>query len=198
MTKILLSVFIVLTFVFSASAQNSQPKTVTDFFYLLPNKYFTPYDSGEGTPTLRNYRKSIIKIEDVKNGYLRIEEPITEGWREVAIFKKKDGKYIVGILQIGCGPDCTTEEMDFLSYENGDWQDVTRQVLPKITDAQISAAYKRHKISKDEMGGLVYELPRVGTSIKVNGGGDYGDAAFKPIVFFEMNWDGAKFVLKDK
>ncbi|MEP6903715.1 MAG: hypothetical protein ABJA66_18475 [Actinomycetota bacterium] len=195
MTKIWLLVFIVLTFVFSTSAQNSPPKTVTDFFLSLPEKYFAPYINGEGaTPNLRDYRKSIIKIEDIKNGYLRIEEPTTEGWAEVAIFKKTNGKYIVGISQVGCGPSCSSEET-FLSYENGNWQEITAQVLPKITEAQVNAAYKRGKVSKENQSGLlVYELPRTGTTIKVKTGDD--DAA--EVVLFELNWNGANFVLKSK
>jgi len=194
MIKLWASVFIVLTFVFSAAAQNSSPKTVTDFYYLLPEKFFAPSEYTPGKPTLRNYRKSAIKTEDVKNGFLEIQEPAVEGWAEVAIFKKTDGKYIVGISQTGCGPSCAGDVI-FLSYEKGNWQEITGQVFPEITEAQVNAAYKRNKVGKDNQSGqLVYQLPRTGTTIKVKTGDD--DAP--EVVLFEFGWNGAKFVLKSK
>lgn len=198
MTRVWLPVLVVLAFVFSVSAQNnSQPKTVTDFYYLLPEKYFPQSDfDGSNKLSLRDYRKSIIKIEDPKNGYLRLEGTWIEGWAEVAVFKKTNGKYIVGISIVGCGPGCSNEEMAFLSYENGQWQEITGEVLPKITDAQIEAAFARHKVAEDDRGGLAYELPRLGTTIKVKLIGP--EAAVKDKVFFELNWNGTKFVLKNK
>ncbi len=194
MIKIWLSVFIVLTFAFAVAAQSSLPKTVTDFFYLLPEKFFAPSEFTPGKPTLRAYRKSAIKTEDVKNGFLKIEEPFAEGWAEVAIFKKTNGKYIVGISQTGCGPNCLSEAR-FLSYENGKWQEITNEVLPEITDAQVSAAYQRGKVSKENQSGLlVYELPRTGTTIKIKTGDD--DAP--EVVLLQLEWNGENFVVKSK
>ena len=174
-----------------------EPQTVKDFYYLLPEKYFPQPDFDDG-PKLsqRAFRKSIIETEDIKNGYLSIMGGFKEGWVEVAIFKKTNGKYIVGISSIGCGPVCSNEDMDFLSYENGKWRNVTNEVLQKISEAQVKAAYKRKQI-EDEYG-LVYELPRVGTTIKVKSGGDYGDTDFNPVNLFELNWNGISFVLKTK
>jgi hypothetical protein len=194
MIKIWLSTFIVLTFVFSVSAQGSSPKTVTDFYYLLPAKFFAPSEYTPGKPTLRNYRKSAIKTEDIKNGFLEIQEPAVEGRAEVAIFKKADGKYIVGISQTDCGPSCAGD-VTFLSYEKGNWREITGQVFPEITEAQVNEAYNRKKIGKDDQSGLlVYQLPRTGTTVKVITGDDY----LPEVVLFEFGWNGAKFVLKSK
>lgn len=189
--KFCLIILTILCFQQLISAQSSEPKTVTDFFYLLPEKHFAPYHDGEGKkPDLKEYRKSIIKIEDIKNGYLRLEG-LWEGWAEVVVFKKTTGKYIVGISEVGCGPICGSEEI-FLAYENGKWTDITTQVLPKISETQLKAAYKRHKITEEDEPGLVYELPRVGKTIKVRTDGD------KNLVIFELTWNGAKFILKNK
>lgn len=191
MKKIILFSFIIFAWVSLISAQSSEPKTVTDFFYLLPEKYFAPYHDGEGKKAdLKEYRQSIIKIEDIKNGYLRLEG-LWEGWAEVVIFKKTNGKYIVGISEVGCGPICGSEET-FLAYENSKWSEITAQVLPKISETQLKAAYKRHKITEEDEPGLVYELPRVGKTIKVRTDGD------KNLVIFELTWNGAKFILKNK
>ena len=117
-TNIIVLIFLILMSVVFASAQ--EPKTVTDFYYLLPkDAYFYPFDGAGG----KKYRKSIIEIEDVKNGYLRVHESNTvESWSEVAIFKKTNGKYIVGISEVSCQQGCRSEET-FLSYENGKWKD---------------------------------------------------------------------------
>ena len=189
--KICLTILTILCFQQLISAQTSEPKTVTDFFYLLPESHFAPYYDGEGEkPDLRKYRKSIIKVEDIKNGYLRLEG-LWEGWAEVAIFKKTNGKYIVGAANTECGPVCGSTVL-FYSYENKKWSDVTAKVFPEITDAQIKAAYKRHKTNEDDEPGLVYELPRIGKTITVRTDGG------KDIVFFELTWNGTKFILKNK
>lgn len=170
----------------------SEPKTVTDFFYLLPEKHFAPFEDGNGKkPSLIDFRKSIIKIGDIKNGYLRLESYQWEGWAEVAIFKKKNGKYVVLVVENSCGPVCGSEVTAY-SRDNGTWADVTTQVLPKISDANLNAAYKRHRTSSNDEPGLVYELPRIGKTIKVrtDGGQD--------IIFFELTWNGSKFSLKNQ
>ena len=187
----LLTLFFFSLFSFAA-AQKTAPKTVTDFLYLLPETYFEPYvEEGKPKPDLRAYRKSLIKINDTKNGFLRLEGVAWEGWAEMAIFKKTDGNYVVGISQSGCGPICDSANT-FLVYEKGDWRDVTEEVLPTISEAQFDAAYKKHKINEDDDPGIVYELPRLGRTIIVRTDGD------RNIELFELTWNGTRFVLKNK
>ncbi|MEK7723123.1 MAG: hypothetical protein AAB336_02135 [Acidobacteriota bacterium] len=190
--KFCLIILTILFFQLLISAQNPEPKTVTDFFYLLPEKHFAPFEDGNGKKqNLKDFRKSIIKIADNKNGFLRLESFQWEGWAEVAIFKKTNGKYIVGVIENGCGPVCGSDVF-FYSYENKKWSDVTTQVLPKITETQFAEAYKRHKTTEEDETGIIYELPRVGKTIKVRTDGG------KNIVFFELTWNGSKFILKNK
>lgn len=194
-TIISLMFLIALAMVSTASAQNTKktaPKTVTDFFYLLPEDQFAPPEPQDGAKKqdLRAYRKSIIKIRDDRNGYLRLESSNWEGWSEIAIFKKTDGKYVIGISNVGCGPVCSSANL-FFEYENGNWTDVTDAVWP-ITDEHLKAAYARHKITEDDEPGLVYELPRVGRKIQGRTDGD------REIVFFELTWNGSKFALTEK
>ena len=179
-----------------AAAQAAGPKTVTDFYYALPPQYFRPAGGEVKAPGLREYRASIIKTEDVKNGYLSIEEPLHEGWSEAAIFKQTDGGYLVGVVTNGCGPGCTTEEIAFLSYERGNWRDVTAAVLPPISTARLEAAIARQKNAED-LGGTLYELPRVGTTVAVRAG-CAPDADTDCPVIFELKWNGSKFILQSK
>jgi hypothetical protein len=74
---------------------------------------------------------------------------------------------------------------------------MTNTVLPEISGTQIRSAYKRHRID-DDSGELVYVLPRVGTTIRVQNAGDYFDVDFKPAELFELNWIGWRFLLRNK
>lgn len=193
MRTFVLLIFACLSFAFSISAQTKVPKTVADFYYLLPNDRFAPFDDGsKKIPSLYSYRKSIIKIEDIKNGYIKIEAD-WDGWAEIVIFKKTNGDYIVGVSSVACGPVCGSS-VEFLSYKNGQWKDVTEQIFPKITEAQVRAAYeqKNLKVGEEGLPELVYNLPRVGKTITVDTDGTELDYTFK------LTWNGSKFILQNK
>lgn len=178
-----------------ALAQKTELKTVTDFYMDLPDTYFMPATMIGGIKAVRIYRESIVKVRDDKNGYLRIESPTAEGYAEVAIFKKSDGKYLVVVAQNGCGPSCSTEQMDVLSYDGGKWNDVKTSVWPEIPGSGLAAAYIRHHVSKENSSGLlVFKMPRIGRTVRVV----TGDDDVKEETLFELNWDGSKFRLVDK
>lgn len=191
---------LVLFVAFALGARSQQPKTVTDFYFLLPEEYFAKPDIDKfHTMSVRDYRESAIKIKDISHGYLRVEEPVRDGWAEVAIFKERDGKYIVGISEVDCAPGCHGK-ITFLMYGSEGplrWYDMTNTVLPDVSKSQIRAAYKRHRIS-DDSDEVVYMLPRFGTSVKVQNAGDYFDLAFKPTELFELDWIGWRFLLRNK
>src|SRR5947208_19871 len=103
----------------------TQPKTVTDFYLTLPGGingiegtqdsqlrgfeddfFFYANERNESTSAIRTYRKSLIKIEDLKNGYLRLESNEWKGWVEIALFKKADGSDLIAISQVACGNGC--------------------------------------------------------------------------------------------
>ena len=67
---------------------------------------FYSNERNESPSAILRYRKSLIKIEDIKNGYLRLESNEWKGWTEVALFKKADGSSLVGISQVECKPGC--------------------------------------------------------------------------------------------
>ena len=184
----------------AAYAQNTGLTTVADYYYLLPDEFFPKPDFDKfQRMTVREYRESAIQINDSKNGYMRIQEPVRDGWAEVAIFKQSAGKYVVGISENDCAPGCTGK-ITFRQYVSGSdlgWYNMTNTVMPKITAARIRAALKRHGI-RDASTQLVYVLPRTGTTIKVQNAGDYFDTGFKPTVLFELVWTGSRFDLKDK
>lgn len=140
------------------------------------------------------HRKSLIKIEDVKNGYLKLEGA-WEGWAEIALFKKKDGSYLIAQAESGCGPVCSGF-IKFFDYKNGKWSDVTDQVFPVLTEARIKKAFVDKKIDTEETGANIYfVLPREGTTVRMscNECSDTGD---QDSILLEFNWNGEKFTMK--
>jgi hypothetical protein len=128
--------------VFTSLAAQVTPKDVLEFYLSLPKKYYEPD---------RNHRQELIRegsgriiAKDVKNGYLAISGDAGDPGVVVAIFKKADGQYVVGLNVY----DEMTEHFYFLQY-GVVWRDVSSEIVPEYS--------KR----------LKYELPRYGTTVKV-------------------------------
>ena len=196
LSKIFLSIGLILAFFaccqnLSAQAKNN-PNTVTDYYLLLPT---------ENLPILESVRsrRSIIKTEDTKNGYLRLEGA-WEGWAEIALFRKTNREAVIAVEEVGCGPECSGA-VQFLTYKNGRWTDVTDEVMPNLSDEDILAAYLRVKTKDDETHSLddvpnvYWVLPQKGTTIKMVLG---DESASNGKTLMSFNWNGSKFVKTGK
>jgi len=185
---------------FSISAFAQVPlKTVTDYFLAMPaDVYATTIDGKtvKGKAALTKYRKSLIKIEDIKNGYLKLEGA-WEGWAEIALFKKKDGSFLIAQAETGCGPACDGF-IKFFTYNSGKWTDVTKQVFPTLSEKQINQAFINKKISLEDGTSHYFLLPRVGTTIKMACNMcENGETTDDPdLVLMEFAWNGEKFTIK--
>ncbi len=171
-----------------------EPKTVTDFYLLMPSGsydllpqgagdsyLFREDDNLKGKTAITKFRKSLIKIEDIKNGYLRLESAMwDESWMEIALFKKSYS-YIVAISQVECGPACGGD-LQLLTFNNQKWTDVTKQFYPPLS--------KEARETED----CHFELPRVGRTLKMWCGNteDDNDKGKE----FKFEWDGTKFIGK--
>ena len=185
-------VFALTMFVFCAADIPAQtkanPQTVVDYYLLLPT---------ENLPILESVanRRSIIKKQDLKNGYLRLEGG-WEGWAEIALFRKKNREAVIGVAEVGCGPACSGAAQ-FLTFRNGKWTDVTTKVMPELEDADILAAYNRLKTkdddahSLDDMPYTYWQMPQKGTTLKLLLG-DESESSGKTLINFA--WNGERFV----
>lgn len=166
----------------ASKAQTKQPKTVREFFNLLPQKYFT-LEGCVDNPTKKNcdkarakYLESFLEIEDIANGYMKGGCDGAQSCFQMALFKSPNGNYIVGLttsFELG-------EESYFLEYAGGRWRDIGAQVIP---------GYGKDK---------VYELPRYGTTVEVYeykkvAGEDYGERVLK---IYDLIWKDGKFARK--
>ncbi len=125
------------------------PKTVRDFFSLLPDKYFVlegceREKDKDCSKARAEYLKTFTEVEDIKNGYFKGGCDGAQSCIEMAIFKRPDGNYLVGLATSGE----MINDFYFLDYTGGKWTDVSRDI-PEFSKANW------------------YELPRVGTTVKV-------------------------------
>jgi hypothetical protein len=139
----------------TAAAQSAEPKTVADFFLLVPERYMPYYDLRFRERLLRGERRGAVI--DIPNGYISWNASDNPEGFEFAIFRKSNGRYIVAYNSVG--EDFNREPGDgaklrLLSYEGGRWRDVTRVLLPVALDGRLG-----------------YKLPQRGRSIEVMGEG---------------------------
>ncbi|HYG09657.1 MAG TPA: hypothetical protein VD835_06765 [Pyrinomonadaceae bacterium] len=141
----------------TAAAQSSEPKTVADFFLLVPERYMGGYERRFREEMLRGERRGVIV--DIPNGYISYDASDNPTGFEFAIFKKSNGNYLVA-YSTGAfyDPEWSEESGNWptlllLSYEGGRWRDVTRASLPVAFDKK-----------------LAYTLPRRGRNIEVSDG----------------------------
>jgi hypothetical protein len=182
--RILFLVLAVALFGISAQAQTKQPKTVRDFFNLLPYKYFEldacQKESSRNCVKARaEYLQTFLKVDDAANGYLEGGCDGGQACIQMSLFKRPDDTYIIGV-----GTSTTiTDDNYFLEYRNGRWFDVSAKVVPQF--------------SKNN----TYELPRYGTKIEVfakkiiERGSDYVISE-KGAKIYDLAWSDGKFTIK--
>lgn len=131
-------------------AVQNAPKSVMDFFALLPEEYFTLEGCERATDkdckkARAEYLKTFTEVSDIKNGYFKGGCDGGQGCIEMAIFKRPNGTYLVGLATFAE----MMNDFYFLDYADGKWSDVSTEAVPEF--------------SKQNW----YELPRVGTTMKV-------------------------------
>lgn len=165
----------------SIGAQVKEPKTVRDFFRLLPQKYFPlegcrPERDQNCDKARADYIKTFLEIEDTPNGYWKSGCDGAQTCLEMALFKRPNGSYIVGLRTYAE----VTNDSRFLEYRKGVWFDVSTKIVPQ---------FSRKKL---------YELPRHGTTVEVfskkiiEKGKDY-EVSEKGAKLYDMIWSNGKF-----
>lgn len=184
----ILLIFSILSLTGNIKAQTRSPKTVRDFFNLLPQKYFPleacePKTDRNCEKARKEYLQNYLEIEDTANGYLKGACDGAQSCLEMALFKRPNGTYIIGLGTF----NEVMNDYYFLEYRNGNWFDVSTTVVPQF--------------SKKNM----YEFPRYGTTVKVfakkilENGNEYGDKyeiSEKGAKLYDLVWLNGKFTIK--
>ncbi|MGH9946150.1 MAG: hypothetical protein ACRD6X_03015 [Pyrinomonadaceae bacterium] len=160
------------------------PKNVRDFFMLLPEKYFTfescERDKDKDCKRAREeYLKNFGEVVDVANGYIKGGCDGAQNCIEMAIFKRPDGTYLVGIATFG---EALNDHF-FLDYKDNIWTDISTKVVPEFSRKNM------------------YELPRHGTTVKVfekkiiEEGPDF-EVSGRGKKLYDLEWKDGKFSTK--
>lgn len=161
-------------------AQTRQPKTVREFFELLPQKYF-PLEGCADNPSKTNcararaeYLKRFLEVEDTANGYMKGGCDGAQSCFQMALFKRPDGTYVVGLTTFyEAGKDSY-----FLEYVGGSWRNIGPKVVP---------GYGADK---------AYDMPRYGTTVEVYENKltdeEYRERGRK---LYDLKWKDGKFTI---
>lgn len=160
--------------------QTKQPKTVREFFNILPQKYFLlegcePEKDKNCEKARAEYVKTYLEVEDTKNGYWKSSCDGGQSCLEMALFKRPDSTYTVAVHTLS-----EAEETNyFLDCKDGKWTDISSQVVPEFSAKNI------------------YQLPRYGTTVEVFKKNfpepDFSERGEK---IYELEWKEGKFFIK--
>lgn len=163
---------------------SDQPRTIRDFFMLLPEKYFVLEGCERETDkdckqAKLSYLKTFAEVEDTTNGYLKAGCDGGQSCIEMTIFRRPDSTYLIAVATEAE----MIREQYFLDHKNGQWADVAAEVIPE---------YSRNNI---------YELPRRGTTVnvfakKVNEKGQDYEISEKGAKMYELVWTDGRFSIR--
>lgn len=178
--RILALIFVVLLFSPAIYGQSKQPRTVRDFFNLLPQKYFTlegcnPAQDRNCEKARREYIANYLEVEDTANGYWKSGCDGAQSCLTMALFKRPSNEYIVALL---------TEfesgfENYFLEYKNGKWVNISTLAVPDFSTNKI------------------YEMPQKGTIIQVFAKNKSNEMSEKGKKLYDLVWKNGKFSVKE-
>lgn len=186
MKKFSLFIFILAISIFTENVlgQTKNPKTVRDFFTLLPQKYFTlegclPAKDRNCVKARAEYLKTFTEVEDTANGYFKGGCDGAQSCLEMALFKRPDNSYIIGLATFAE----MMEDYYFLEYKNRKWSDISAKVIPQFSKKNV------------------YQMPRKGTVIevfakKILEAGDGYEISEKGVKLYGLEWKNGKFTIK--
>lgn len=160
--------------------QTNQPKTLREFFALLPSKYFTLEDCDTSKDkncekARAEYIKMFLEVEDAKNGYWKSGCDGAQSCLTMALFKRSDANYVVHILTEFEGG----ENSYFLEYKNEKWSDIGAEIVPEYSAKNT------------------YVPPQKGTTVEVFKKNfpepDYSERGAK---IYDLTWNDGKFSIK--
>jgi hypothetical protein len=178
-------------------ATQAPEKNVLDWYLDVPNKYLQMNRDSNGKAVTGEARRTMIRTQDISNGYLAISDPDLVNHYAVALFRRRAAEPFLGITIDGV----SVQRVLFVERTATGWREITKQVLPKVPGDFILAKYNaafagKRSFSAEDFDRLVhtgvrYQLPRRGTALTAVAGIDeYGIYGEK---LFELTFDGERF-----
>jgi hypothetical protein len=168
----------------ASSTPQPKPMTILDYYLALPQKYLK-FAGGDSATE----RSAALYIKDVETGYLQARQPNGEFYSAVALFKRSDGSDLVAVENRECAAGCN-EEFYLLSYESGQWNDVTAKTLPAMKQEDLRATLaKQFKAREGFEPRVMHRLTSGGASIDVS---EY----WSGIGLGRLEWINGEFIFK--
>ena len=165
-----------------------------DYYYTVEDADLVVYEVIVIGGKVDEVRVINVPIDPIDTEYFKARK----GLAEIALFKRKDGSYLIAETSVGCGPACDGG-VKFSTYQNAKWTDVTKQFAPKITNQAAFKSFRKNggvseEIKSGENLPFYYLLPQFGKTLKVACNECSGEA--DDFVLLEYEWNGEKFVKK--
>jgi hypothetical protein len=184
-------------------AYSSTMPDLKELFLDIPPEHLTIVSSKDGRPFTREERAKLIKVVDQKNGYLEAvgnNDTDIFGGGYLALFKKKDSEWLIGWKFDSNGDG--TEHIQFFTKKGNQWTDVTKDVLPSLTQDMVNRRFLEKSKSKDKTkrltdcasGTYAWKLPRYGTNLEVNVESDCW--AGKGLSLWKLKFNGKTFEIQ--
>jgi len=148
----------------SVEVGNQHPKTVLDFYKLLPNEDYKHFE-GDRRALLSSDDRRVV---DVKNAYIYLHGDGGQTDVCLTLFKKPNGRYLVAVANYG--GDDYGNALEFYILEDGRLKDVPKSAV-------MPTGYNKE---------FRYILPRIGKTIKVVDSSEQ--------IIFELLWTDGRFV----
>ena len=162
--------------------QRSNPRTVRDYFMLLPEKYFylemCLEENRKKCRSIREtYLERFLEVHDKKNGYLKAGGDGAQDRITMRMFKVNRKFPLFIVYSWGAEHD----SYYFLEYRNRKWFNISKTKVVR---------YKKR---------YIYEIPRAGSTIPVIDQTEY-DPAFgrgnRGNKLYDLVWNGQKFLIR--
>lgn len=204
------------------TSQTSAPQNILDYYLLLPSEYISGVIQAN-----KDLRAANIKVKDVPNGYIYIESPSNLSAQEekeraeelkreglppegtpnltLALFKKTNGDAIIAAAseRYDGSPFLYKHMIKFLEY-NGEWKDITEQVLASLDSQAAFEAYVKQGKPGDKDNprdtperlrkNFYFKLPRYGKTIKVIIDPQWSTSS--QVELLNMIWQGDNFKIE--
>jgi hypothetical protein len=196
--KIVLFLLISMMPLYAVADLCSSRLNIQDYFSEIASTKYQVFDDERGQLTSKSDLIKAIKVQDVKNGYLELQNETILTSISAALFRKPDKPPIVVILDEGA----SVQNMNVFICKGHQWLDRSKESLPSFSSMESANFYKSKGIkingkdlsaedlSKLAHSAIRYRLPKRGTEIEAYAG---HPELSKDVLLFKLGLQGERF-----
>ena len=192
----------------------NEPQNIMDFFLMLPEDIIpvSKEERKEMIDSIGIPREAVsgcynnIEVFDKGGGYIRYSCYGDGGYTvvEITYWNLSDKTRMVAVNNITGGMCCEESKIDFLKFEQGKWNNITKKVFPNIKLTEYIDKKDLNMEDYELDAPLLIQLPQKGKNIIAKIGGVIGDEGyngnFELIRYHQiiLKFESDKFVIGEK